>query len=135
MKARIAGLQVRHRYKRSTETAKTEYAVSMTDAQRAMAQGVVHPLVRTHPETGRKSIYISVKSITGIDGMEDSESMALLAELNAHCARPQFIYRHKWRQFDLVFWDNRCTNHKAEPYDPAYTRHMHRTTVEGDRPA
>ncbi|MEX2618137.1 MAG: TauD/TfdA family dioxygenase [Alphaproteobacteria bacterium] len=134
MKARIAGLKAWHRYKRSTETAKQEFAVSLNAEQRARSQGVLHPIVRTHPETGRKSIYISVRSITGIEGMDQSESMPLLAALNEHCARPEFVYRHKWRLHDIVFWDNRCTNHLAEPYDQRFSRHMHRTTVEGDRP-
>ncbi len=135
MKARIAGLKAWHRYKRSTATAKQEFAVSLTPEQQARSEDVLHPIVRTHPETGRKSIYISVRSITGIEGMDDAESVPLLAMLNEHCANPKFVYRHKWRLHDIVFWDNRCTNHLAEPYDQAYTRHMHRTTVEGDRPA
>ena len=108
--------------------------MSLNAEQRARAEEVLHPIVRTYPETGRKSIYISVRSITGIEGMDQSESVPLLATLNEHCARPEFVYRHKWRLHDIVFWDNRCTNHLAEPNDTRFTRHMHRTTVEGDRP-
>ena len=68
-------------------------------------------------------------------GLEEAESDALLADLYAHCEDDVYIYKHSWRRHDLVFWDNRCTMHFAQPYDDKrFTRHMHRTTVEGDRP-
>ena len=67
--------------------------------------------------------------------MDEAESAALLDTLYAHCMSDAFVYRHKWTQGDVVFWDNRCTMHFAQPYDDAkYTRHMHRTTVQGDVP-
>jgi taurine dioxygenase len=70
-----------------------------------------------------------------IDGMPAGESAALLAELNAHAISPEFSYRHKWLAGDLLVWDNRCTMHRATPYDDnVYRRVMHRTTVAGDRP-
>ena len=70
-----------------------------------------------------------------IVGLAADESDRLLADLHTHCTQPEFVYCHKWRKGDLVFWDNRCTMHAAQPYDDTrFTRHMHRTTVIGDRP-
>ena len=95
-----------------------------------------HPVIRTHPETGRKALYLGGKLLKYIVGMNKSESTALLDELYGHCQEDRFIYKHKWRQGDVVFWDNRCTMHHAQPYDDKhFTRHMHRTTVQGDKPA
>lgn len=96
-----------------------------------------HPVFRTHPETGRKSVFVNPQLTKGIDGMDPAESAALLAEIYAHCQKPQFVYRHKWRPGDLVFWDNRCVLHIADHRrldDPTYIRHMHRTTIAGDTP-
>jgi len=96
-----------------------------------------HPVFRTHPETGRKSIFVNPQLTKGIDGMDPDASAALLDEIYEHCQRPEFIYWHRWRPGDLVFWDNRCVLHIADHTrldDPAYIRHMHRTTIGGDVP-
>lgn len=97
---------------------------------------VRHPMVRTHPETGRPSLYISPRFTIGIDGMPDDEAQALLDELfRFFVGNQQFEYRHKWRDNDLVFWDNACLNHQAAGgYSYPDVRRMHRTTVAGDRP-
>ena len=89
---------------------------------------VQHPIVRTHPETGRKALYVSTGHTVRILGMPDDESEALLADLIEHATRPEFVYRHKWRLHD------RCCMHIAEPPPAGFPRHMHRTTVIGDRP-
>ena len=97
----------------------------------------VHPIVRTHPETGRRSIFVNPQLTTGIVGMDAAESERLLAEIYAHCDDEAFVYRHRWRPGDLVFWDNRCVLHIADHTrldDPTYIRHMHRTTIGGDVP-
>lgn len=97
----------------------------------------LHPVARTHPETGRKSIFVNPQITDTIDGMTAAESEALLAELYAHSQKPEFIYWHQWRPGDLVFWDNRCVLHIADQRrldDPTYIRHMHRTTIAGDVP-
>ena len=107
----------------------------LSDNQIDLLPGVIHPLVRTHPETERKSLYLGVQLVKRIIELAEDESNALLADLHAHCTKPDFVYCHKWREGDLVFWDNRCTMHAAQPYDTSrYTRHMHRTTVTGNRP-
>lgn len=97
----------------------------------------LHPVIRTHPETGRKSIFVNPQLTTGIEGMADGEAAELLAEIYAHNARPEFLYCHRWRSGDLVFWDNRCVQHIADQRridDPSYIRHMYRTTIAGDEP-
>lgn len=98
---------------------------------------VSHPAIRTHPETGRKSIFVNPQLTTGIEGMNKADAMDLLAEVYAHCAEERFLYHHRWRPGDLAFWDNRCVLHIADHSrldDPSYNRHMHRTTIAGDVP-
>jgi taurine dioxygenase len=94
-----------------------------------------HPLVRTHPETGRKLLYLSPRFTIGIGGIDEAAGQALLDELIAHTLRPEFRYRHRWRPGDLVMWDNRAVNHRAcGGYDDGDIRLMHRITVLGDAP-
>jgi len=137
-KRRVAGLKgihdyVRH-YKRADDLSGGKRA-KLSDAQMASLKQAVHPIVRTHPETGRKALYIDEGHTIGIEGMSDEEAKPLLKELYEHATRPEFVYTHKWRLFDIVFWDNRCLLHQAQPYDAAkHVRYMHRTTVKGDRP-
>lgn len=95
----------------------------------------VHPMVRTHPVTRRKSLFVTPRFAVAIEGMDDTEAQPLLDELFAHQINPDFIYRHKWRVGDLVFWDNRCTAHLAVGgIVPPGIRHLHRTSIAGDRP-
>jgi taurine dioxygenase len=93
-----------------------------------------HPLVRTHPVTGRKSLFISPVYTIGIEGMTPAEADPILAELYKHMVQDRFIYRHKWRVGMVVMWDNRCTMHNAEGGYDGHLRVMHRTTVAGDTP-
>ena len=130
MKTRLDGLRGKHIYNHSHEN------FSLNGEQQDRLPGYDHPLVRTHPETGRKALYLGGKLLKFIVGMDETESVMLLDDLYGHCQDDRFIYKHKWRQGDLVFWDNRCTMHYAQPYDDKrYTRHMLSTTVQGDRPA
>ena len=92
---------------------------------------VIHPVVRTHPETGRKSLLVNQR-IRRFLGMSDEESQNLLSMLNAHATSPEFVYRQQWRNNDIVVWDNRCTMHQAlGDFDETQRRHMERTTVLG----
>jgi taurine dioxygenase len=96
----------------------------------------VHPLVTTHPETGRKVLFVNPRFAVAIEGMDDFEAQPLLDELFAHQIRPEFIYRHKWRLGDLVFWDNRSTIHLAcGGIKAPGVRHLHRTSIAGEVPA
>ena len=93
-----------------------------------------HPLVRTHPVTGRKCLFLSKSKIVKINGLEKSEGDALLAFLNAHIVNPNFQVRFRWRPHSVAFWDNRCTQHFATwDYFPE-TRSGYRVTIAGDRP-
>ena len=94
---------------------------------------VAHPLVRTHAPTGRKSLYVS-GHIERIVGMPAEEGRALVAELIDWCTRPEYVYQHAWRQYDLVMWDNRCALHRATVIPEKERRIMHRTTVAGEGP-
>jgi taurine dioxygenase len=125
-KKRINGLQALHGLNRIT-------APKWTDEQLAKVKGVAHPLVRTHPKTGRKALYAGV-FVLKVLGVSEAESNEILAYLRAHWADESFVYRHRWRQGDLVMWDNRSLLHHATPFDPQYTRHMNRTTVAGEKP-
>jgi len=94
-----------------------------------------HPMVRTHPATGRKALFVSPRFAVAIEGMDDEEAQPLLDELFAHQIRPEFIYRHKWRVGDLVFWDNRATIHLAcGGIVPPGIRTLHRTSIAGGVP-
>ena len=90
-----------------------------------------HPLVRTHAPTGAKSLYVS-GHIERVIGMPVEEGRALVAELIDWCTRPEYVYRHVWRQYDLVMWDNRCALHRATVIPEKERRIMHRTTIAGE---
>jgi taurine dioxygenase len=110
--------------------------MSLTDAAKErVPNAVLHPLVRTHPETGRKAIYINPIRIEGIVGMDHREALPLLEELLAHATQQRFEYRHKWQPGDLVMWDNRCLLHKANgDYDMSQMRYLYRIMLKGDVP-
>jgi taurine dioxygenase len=137
MKNMLAGLKAVHDYSHAYETyfAGRSERPPLTPEQKAQTPAVEHPLVRTHPVTGRKALYVNPGFTRGIVGMTKEESQPLLDFLFRHATRPEFIYRHRWRVHDLVFWDNRCTMHYAvNDYDFSVRRLMHRTTVTGDEP-
>jgi taurine dioxygenase len=93
-----------------------------------------HPIVREHPETGRRSLYVGRWAVD-IEGLPKAESRELIAYLQQFAIQPEFIYVHKWRVGDALLWDNRCLLHCAIPFDDdRYRRYMHRTTLEGTVP-
>ena len=132
MKARIADLRVIHKYQSSRQTNR----VSKRPANEMAAMPeATHPLVRTHPATGRKALYLNANRMEQIVGLQRAESDALLDTLIAHAIEPRFQYRHVWRQGDVVIWDNRCTMHKANAdYPEGERRLMHRVVVAGTAP-
>jgi taurine dioxygenase len=99
------------------------------------APDVMHPIVRTHPETGRKALYVSPRHTLFVDGLPEDESEELLQELFSVQQRQEHMYLHKWRLGDIVIWDNRCTLHKGMGgiKEPGI-RHLHRTLMEGTVP-
>jgi len=96
---------------------------------------VSHPVVRTHPESGRKAIYVNPFFTLRFTDMNEEESAPILDYLYELSTRPENVYRHRWEPGDLIMWDNRCAMHYAvKDYDEHMPRHMHRTTAAGDRP-
>ena len=99
------------------------------------SKSATHPLVITHPDSGRKALFVNRGYTAQIVGMTKAESDALLGFLFQHSTAPELVYRHNWRKHDLVIWDNRCTAHYAIPdYKAVGDRYLHRTSVKGDRP-
>lgn len=97
---------------------------------------VTHPIVRTHPRSGRKCLYVMRDDCTGIEGIPAEEAEALIAALADHIVKPHFIYRHQWRPGDVLMWDNCTVQHRAiQDYDLPQRRLMHRTTMGGAAPA
>lgn len=94
------------------------------------APGARHLLVRTHPETGRKCLFLGRRRNSYIEGLALEESEALLDRLWAHATQPRFVFRQQWQAGDVVLWDNRCTLHRRDPFDPAARRLMHRTQIK-----
>ena len=136
-KDRLIGLKAVHSFAhhstRRAERGGTR--IELTDELREKYPDVEQPVVRTHPVTGRKCIYVSEGHTTRIVGMEARASESLLRELWEHLRRPEFVYRHKWRVGDLVVWDNCATQHLATAdYALPLRRLMHRTATTGTSP-
>ena len=134
MKERLSKLKAVHRfwdrYLRERKAAGSDVVVS--DERRAGTPDVIHPIVRPHPFTGRKCIYVNEGFTIGIVGMPDEEAQSLLKYLYAHCTQPQFTYRHSWKVGDLVMWDNCATLHRATvDFRLPQRRLMQRTTLKG----
>jgi taurine dioxygenase len=93
-----------------------------------------HPVVQTHPATGRKSLYVNRLMTYAIEGMAPAEGDTLLAALFDHQEQRQFVYQHAWRPGDVILWDNRCTLHARRDFDPSANRWLRRVTIQGERP-
>jgi taurine dioxygenase len=134
MQRRLDGLKAIHRYS-SRRRIENSPRPKLTAAQLAETPDVAHPIVRTHPYTGRKTLYITAGECIGIEGMPEDEALSLIAELDLHCVKPEFCYRHRWRVGDLVMWDNASAMHLAIcDYALPQRRLMHRATVIGGVP-
>lgn len=131
MKAFLETLSAEHDFRQGYEKFSKRWADPISEEAFKARPPVVHPLIRTHPETGRKAIYVNEGYTTRILELGWDESEALLGFLCRHCARADFVYRHRWNANDFVMWDNRVTIHQAlGDYDEP--RYMHRTTISGD---
>ena len=133
MKARLDGLKAVHSV--GARKRKGNAPKRVTPELAGQYPDVSHPIVRTHPFTGRKCLYVFEGECIAIDGMADEDALALIAELSAHIVRPEFIYRHKWQAGDLVMWDNCGLQHLAiKDYGPDERRYIHRVVITGGAP-
>ncbi len=130
MQARIADAVAEHYFWKTRERA----GYKVTGEMKRAMPAVTHPVVRVIPESGRTALYIG-NHATHIVGRPREEGEAVLRELNEFATQPQFVYSHRWRAGDLVIWDNRCTLHRATPYDVfRYKRDLRRTTINESGP-
>jgi taurine dioxygenase len=127
MKVRLVGLRAVHNYA-------YRYGERLTPEQLAKTEDVVHPVVRMHARSGRKSLFINPSFTGRIEGMAEGESRALLDELFAHCLQPRFTMDYAWAKGDLVMWDNAATMHSATALPVGARRTLMRTTVVGEVP-
>jgi len=134
LKRRLSGRRVKHDGTYNSG-GYVRQGVTPTDDPRA-APGMYHPIVCTHPETGRKGLYLGRRRNAYVEGMELAESEALLDEVWEYATRDELTWYNRWRVGDVVLWDNRCTMHRRDPFDAASRRIMHRTQMKGEaRPA
>ncbi|MEZ5909255.1 MAG: TauD/TfdA family dioxygenase [Hyphomicrobiaceae bacterium] len=131
MKAFLDTLTAEHDFRQGYEKYSKRWAAPIPEEAFKARPPVIHPVVRTHPETGRKSLYVNEGYTTRIMELSHEESEALLNFLFRHSTRAEFVYRHHWSARDLVMWDNRATIHQALS-DYNEPRYMHRTTISGD---
>jgi taurine dioxygenase len=134
VRERLRALIAIHVYQ-SSHSARQLMALSSA-AQERVPNAVLHPMIRTHPDSGRRSIYINPIRIEGILGLDHKEALPLLDELLEHATAPRFQYRHKWQSGDVVMWDNRCLLHQANgDYDMNEVRYLYRVMLKGSVPA
>jgi taurine dioxygenase len=130
LKARVAGLKIKHDGTYNSG-GYLRQGVTPTGDPRT-SPGAMHPLVCTHPDTGRRMLYLGRRRNAYIGDLDLAESEALLDELWSYVDDPRFAWEHVWRVGDLVLWDNRCTMHRRDSFDPNQRRVMHRTQVKGE---
>jgi len=132
LRARVAGLRIKHDGTYNSG-GYLRAGVEATDDPRT-APDAVHPLVCTHPDTGRQVLYLGRRRNAYIEGLAPKDSEALLDELWRYVDRPDVAWEHIWRVGDLVLWDNRSTMHRRDPFSPSARRVMHRTQIKGTEP-
>jgi taurine dioxygenase len=132
-KQKIDGLKAVHAYLSKYSPRPLGYLSE--ESRRNLPPPGVHPLVRTHPENGRKALFLNPVRIESIIGMEDAEALKLIDELMQHATQKKYEYRHKWRHGDWVMWDNRSVMHQANPdYDMNERRYLYRLMLKGEVP-
>jgi taurine dioxygenase len=133
-KQKIDGLTAVHAYLSKYSPRPLGYLSE--ESRRNLPPPGVHPLVRTHPENGRKALFLNPVRMEGILGMEDADALKLIGELMQHATQKKYEYRHKWRHGDWVMWDNRSVMHQANPdYDMNERRYLYRLMLKGEVPA
>jgi taurine dioxygenase len=134
MKNRLRGMRAEYSYlkhRRLDETGTTEKSLNEEEVQKAK-KVVIHPLVTTHPITGKKNLYANPSHTQRVLGLSLADSDALLQELFQHTEKPQFLYRHKYQDDDVILWDNRAVHHRATGCSDEFPRKLIRTTASND---
>ena len=132
IKQRIEGKRAMHSYNHSYERfSGSKWRPPLTENQKNEVREVIHPVVRIHPETGRKALFVNAGFTSRILDLPDAESRELLEVLFTHSTKACFVYRHRWRPGDLVIWDNRTTMHRVRRFDRNQIRDVRRTTLGG----
>ena len=134
LKARVRALYLKHDATIDAAGYVRKQFAKDSDVDLRFAPGSVHPLVRTHPETGRDCLYLGRRARARVVELDDAASDALLDELWAHATQAKLAWRHAWLPGDLLMWDNRCVMHHREPFDPAARRYLHRVVIKGGAP-
>lgn len=132
LKRRVEGMLCKHDSSRNSTGGLRSGQPEVTTPRDA--PGAVHPLVRTHPITGRNALFLGRRLNAYIMGLEMQESEALLDELWAHSTRPELAWYQEWQLGDLILWDNRCVMHRRNAFDGSQRRIMHRTQIAGEKP-
>jgi taurine dioxygenase len=125
MKRRLEGLTAIQSYEHFNQ----QYSEPANSGQKRDGTIQRHPVIRTHPITGRKAVYAAKSTVPAFDGMSEADSQALLDELSAHCFQPKYVYTHPWKVGDGCLWDNAAVMHRRETWDPQFSRLMKRTTI------
>ncbi len=128
--ARIAGKSINHAKTHTSDGVKRREFADVTDP--TQAPGVHHPIVRAHPVTGRKCLYLGRRINASVVGLPLDESEALLDEIWAHCSQDKYVWEHRWAVGDLLVWDNRCTMHHRNAFPPESRRLMHKSITAGE---
>ncbi len=129
LREQVEGRRARHDFGYLHAFAKLK---PLSAEERAAMPPVWQPMVRRHPVTGRRSLYISPIYNDQVEGMSEQDTTAFIEELATFAEQDRFVYRHRWETNDIVIWDNRCTMHLVTPHDPEERRIMHRTTIAGE---
>ena len=133
LKRRLDGLELKHDDSFDSAGHLRVNYKPVTDVR--VSPGAVHPVVCTHPETGRSALFLGRRPYAYLVGLEVAESEALLDQLWAHIAQERFVWRQQWRKGDLLIWDNRSVMHQREAFDPQARRLLHRVMIKGSKPA
>ena len=135
MKKLLAGLRATHDFSVAAASSGTYTAEQLDNDDFDGSNRFIHPLVITHPDSGRKALFVNPGFTAALVGFSSAESAALLEYLYGHAVSPEFVYRHRWRTNDLVIWDNRSVMHYAVvDYEGLGDRYLHRTTVIAEQP-
>ena len=132
LKRRASGLQVKHDGTYNSGGYVRQGLTAVNDP--VTSPGAYHPLVVTHPETGRRALYLGRRRNAYLGGLSLVESEALLDELWSYATRDEIVWHNEWQAGDVVLWDNRCTMHRRDPFDPESRRILHRTQIQGGIP-